>query len=244
MNSVTVLSEGSRLSIRSDERLKLMKTVVSAIVKLIVGVIIIMVLLFVPAGTFNYAGGLLFMAVLFVPMIICGLYLAVRCPALLEKRMRTKETQSGQRTVIILSALMFIAGFISAGLSFRYDFLMLPLWVSVCAGAVFLAGYILYFVVLCQNEYLSRIIEVSEGQKVIDTGMYSVVRHPMYLATVMMFTLIGLILASFVSAIIFFTYPFIIAARIKHEEIFLEKELDGYSEYIQKVKYRLIPKIY
>lgn len=221
-----------------------MKTVTSAAVKLIAGALMIAAMLFVPAGTFDYTGGLIFLAVLFVPMIICGVYLALRDPVLLEKRMRTKEKQSGQRLVIAFSAMMFVAGFVSAGLCFRYDFLILPLWVSVCASIVFLAGYILYFAVLCQNEYLSRVIEVSEGQKVIDAGLYSVVRHPMYLATVMMFTFIGLILMSAISAVIFCAYPFIIVVRIKHEERFLEKELCGYSEYKQKVRYRLIPGIY
>ncbi len=216
----------------------------SAILKTLSGFAIIMLLLFVPAGTFHYIGGLVFLCVLFVPMIICGAFLALKSPELLEKRINTKEKQSDQKSVILMSGLVFIAGFVSAGLCFRFDFLMLSMWVTAMAAVVFLVGFILYFVVICQNKYLSRIIEVSKEQKVVDTGLYSVVRHPMYLATVLMFMAVPFVLASAVSVVFFCAYPFIIVRRIKYEEIFLEKELCGYAEYKTKVKYRLIPKIY
>lgn len=218
--------------------------VLSAILKLVSGFVTILLLLFVPAGTFNYVGGLIFLTVLFVPMIVCGVFLAVKNPELLEKRLNTKERQNEQRNIILLSALMFIAGFVSSGLCFRFDFLMLPIWGCVAAAIVFLAGFVLYFVVISQNKYLSRTIEVSKEQKVVDTGLYSVVRHPMYLSTILMFMSVPIMLGSAVSFVIFCAYPFIIAKRIKYEEMLLVKELCGYEEYRQRVKYKLIPKIY
>ncbi len=218
--------------------------VLSAILKALSGLAIMMLLIFVPAGTSDYIGGLVLLSVLFVPMIGFGAFLALKKPLLLEKRINNKEKQSEQKSIVLISGLMFIIGFVTSGLCFRFDFLMLPVWVTVAATIVFLAGYILYFVVICQNRYLSRTIEVSAEQTVVDTGLYSVVRHPMYLATIIMFMSVPIVLGSILSFVIFCAYPFIIAKRIKYEEMLLEKELRGYREYKTKVKYRLIPKIY
>jgi protein-S-isoprenylcysteine O-methyltransferase Ste14 len=208
------------------------------------GLLLVALLIFLPAGTLRYPGGLLLCAILFVPMFIAGLVMMVKAPSLLEKRLRMKEEQAEQSTVIKLSGLMFIAGFVLSGLDFRFGWLPLPKTVSVGGAAAFLLAYVLYAEVLRENTYLSRTIEVQKNQKVIDTGLYGIVRHPMYSATVILFLAMPLVLGSLISLVIFLAYPFLIAQRIKHEEAFLEKELAGYREYKEKVKYRLIPYVW
>ncbi len=212
-----------------------------ALLKFLSGLILLGLSIFLPAGTLNYFGGCLFIAVLFVPMFIAGIVMMLVNPSLLKKRLNAKEEQSEQRLVVKLSGLMFLAGFIVAGLDFRFSWSSIPKGAIIGAAVVFLISYILYAEVMRENTYLSRTIEVQENQKVIDTGLYSVVRHPMYSATLLMFMTIPLILGSIFSFIIFLAYPIIIAKRIKNEEALLERELSGYSEYKEKVKYRLIP---
>lgn len=217
------------------------KLFIQAITKFLFGFILIGLLIFLPAGTLSFFNGWLFMGILFVPMFLAGIVMMFKNPDLLKKRLDAKEKQREQSTVIKLSGLMFLAGFIVAGLDFRFGWLTLPKGVVIGAAIVFLAAYILYAEVLRENTYLSRTIEVQENQKVIDTGLYGIVRHPMYSVTLLLFLSMPLVLGSIYSFIIFLSYPFIIAKRIKGEEEFLEKELDGYREYKQKVRYRLIP---
>ena len=218
-----------------------MKVWIHALAKFLFGVILIGVLIFLPAGTLSFFQGWLFMGLLFVPMFFAGLVMMFTNPNLLKSRLNAKEKQRDQDAVIKLSGLMFLAGFIVAGLNFRFDWFMLPRGVVIGASVVFFAAYILYAEVLRENTYLSRTIEVQDHQKVIDTGLYAVVRHPMYSATLLLFLSMPLVLGSIYAFLIFLAYPFIIAKRIKGEEEFLEKELEGYREYTQKVKYRLIP---
>ena len=218
-----------------------MKLFVSAILKFSLGVVLVGVLIFLPAGTFAFFNGWLFMGILFIPMFLAGLVMMSKNPKLLESRLDAKEKQKEQDLVVKLSGLMFLAGFIVAGLGVRFGWYMLPKPVVIAFAVVFLIAYILYAEVLRENTYLSRTIEVQEGQTVIDTGLYGIVRHPMYSVTLLLFLSMPLVLGSVYSFIIFLVYPFIIAKRIKHEEEFLEKELNGYKEYKQKVKYRLIP---
>ena len=215
-----------------------------AILKFLLGVVLVGLLIFLPAGTIFFFNGWLFMAVLFVPMFLAGVVMMFKNPALLKSRLQAKEKQQKQSLVIKLSGLMFLAGFVVAGLDYRFGWLPLPKGVVIGAVVAFLAAYILYAEVLRENTYLSRTIEVQENQKVIDTGLYGIVRHPMYSATVLLFLAMPLVLGSLYSFLIFTVYPFIIAKRIQGEEAFLEKELDGYREYKQKVKYRLIPYIW
>lgn len=212
-----------------------------AIGKLLMGLALLALLLFLPAWTLHYPQAWLFLGILFIPMILVGIVLFVKSPDLLEKRLDAKEEESEQRSVVALSGLMFLAAFILAGLSFRFGWLMLPFPVSIAAAVVFLAGYVMYAEVLRENTYLSRTIEVQEDQKVIDTGLYGVVRHPMYLATVILFLAMPLILGSVLSFLIMLVYLPIIAKRIRNEEQVLEEGLPGYQEYKEKVKYRLIP---
>lgn len=212
-----------------------------AIGKLLMGLALLALLLFLPAWTLHYPQAWLFLGILFIPMILVGIVLFVKSPDLLEKRLDAKEEESEQRSVVALSGLMFLAAFILAGLSFRFGWLMLPFPVSIAAAVVFLAGYVMYAEVLRENTYLSRTIEVQEDQKVIDTGLYGVVRHPMYLATVILFLAMPLILGSVLSFLIMLVYLPIIAKRIRNEEQVLEEGLPGYREYKEKVKYRLIP---
>ena len=215
-----------------------------AITKVSIGIVLVALLLFLPAWTLDYWQAWLLLGVLFVPMIAAGFVLMAKNPALLRKRLHTKESEQEQRTVILLSGIMFLAAFVLAGLSRRFGFLMLPGWVSIAAAVLFLAAYALYAEVLRENEYLSRTIEVQQGQKVIDTGLYGVVRHPMYLATVLLFLAMPLVLGSALSVFVMLAYIPIIAARIKNEEQVLERGLAGYAEYKQRVKYRLIPYIW
>lgn len=215
-----------------------------AIFKFILGVLLVGLLIFLPAGSLRYQNGWLLMGILFVPMFFAGIVMMIKNPELLKKRLNAKEKQSEQNLVVKLSGLMFIAGFILAGLNFRFGWYMLPKTVSIIAAILFLVAYLLYAEVLRENTYLSRTIEVQENQKVIDTGLYGIVRHPMYSVTLLLFLTIPLVLGSVFSFIVFLAYPFIIANRLKNEESFLEKELDGYAEYKTKVKYRLIPFIW
>jgi len=213
----------------------------SALGKYVLGILLVGVLLFLPAGSLSFVNGWIFMGVLFIPIFIMGVVLMLKDPALLKKRLDAKESQKEQSLVIKLSGLMFMVGFILPGLGFRFGWYTLPHVVTLIASALFLLGYALFAEVLRENTYLSRTIEVQENQTVIDTGLYGIVRHPMYTATLLMFLSMPLILGSLYSLAVFLAYPFIIVFRIKKEEELLEKELDGYQEYKQKVKSRLIP---
>lgn len=212
-----------------------------AIAKFLLGVILVGTLLFLPAGTLFFVRGWIFMGVLFLPMFAAGIVMMCKNPALLQSRLRAKEQHREQSLVVKLSGLMFVVGFVLAGLGHRFEWFTLPLWVTCAAAGVFLFAYVLYAEVLRENTYLSRTIEVQEGQTVVDTGLYGVVRHPMYSVTVLLFLSMPLILGSFYAFLVFLIYPFLIAKRIKGEEAFLEQELNGYCEYKQKVKYRLLP---
>ncbi|MEE1313563.1 MAG: isoprenylcysteine carboxylmethyltransferase family protein [Lachnospiraceae bacterium] len=198
-------------------------------------------LVFFPAGTLSFMNGWLFMGILFIPMVFSGIVMMIKNPELLRKRLEAKEKESEQSLVVKLSGLMFLAGFIVAGLNYRFNWHMLPTSVSIGGAIVFILAYFLYAEVLRENTYLSRTIEVQENQKVIDTGLYGIVRHPMYSVTLSLFLAMPLVLGSLISFVIFLAYPFIIATRIKNEEILLENKLEGYREYKNKVKYRLIP---
>ena len=212
--------------------------------KFFLGVILTGLLIFVPAGTLRFAGGWIFMAVLFLPMFALGIVLLLKNPELLRKRLKDKEEAKEQDLVVKLSGLMFLVGFIAAGLNYRFGWFILPVEVSVAAALAFIAGYLLYARVLKENAFLSRVIEIQENQRVVDTGLYGIVRHPMYAATLLLFLSMPLILGSLVSFVIFLVYPLLIAKRIIHEEAFLEENLEGYRAYKQKVKYRLIPYIW
>lgn len=218
-----------------------LKLFISAIIKFFFGVFLVGLLLFLPAGTLSYPNGWLLMGLLFIPMFIAGIVMMFKNPDLLKSRLNAKEKQKNQSTVVKLSGLMFLAGFVVAGLGVRFGLYTLPSWTVIAASVVFLFAYILYAEVLRENTYLSRTIEVKEGQKVIDTGLYGIVRHPMYSATLLLFLSMPLVLGSLYSLCVFLAYPLIIIKRIIGEEQFLEKELEGYAEYKQKVKYRLIP---
>jgi len=220
------------------------KLFVQAIIKFSLGVVLVGALIFLPAGTLAFFNGWLLMGILFVPMLFAGVVMMVKSPEMLKKRLNAKEKQKDQSVVVKLSGLMFLAGFIVAGLGTRFGWYMLPDGVAIGAAAVFLAAYVIYAEVLRENAYLSRTIEVQENQRVIDTGLYGIIRHPMYSATLLLFLSMPIVLGSLYSFLIFLAYPFIIAKRIKGEEEFLERELEGYKEYKQKVKYRLIPFIW
>ena len=212
-----------------------------AISRFAAGVLQVSGLLFIPAGTWNYPQGWLLIGILFVPMFIAGLVMMKKNPELLKKRLNVREEKTEQRQVILLSGIMFLAAFISAGFSYRYKWLMLPAAVSIPAAIVFLAAYALYAEVLRENTYLSRTVEVQENQKVIDTGLYGVVRHPMYMVTLFLFLAMPLVLGSVISFVIMLLYIPIIIKRIRSEELVLAEGLSGYSKYMEKVKYRLIP---
>lgn len=213
---------------------------VQAVIKYLFGVLIVGALLFVPA-TFDYWNGWLFMGLLFIPMFIAGTVLMIKNPDLLKKRLNVKEKQNEQKQIILFSALMVLFGFIVAGLNYRYKWTELPNIVIVMSSVIFVVEYILYAEVLRENAYLSRTIEVQDNQKVIDTGLYGIVRHPMYAVTILLFLTMPLILGSIISFVIFLVYPIIIAKRIKNEEAILEKDLEGYLEYKKKVRYKIIP---
>ena len=215
-----------------------------AIIKFIFGVLLVGALVFIPANTINYWNGWLFMGLLFIPMFIAGIVMMIKSPELLKKRLNAKEKESDQKQVLVFSGLMFLAGFIIAGLNYRYSWFILPNFVVIASSIIFVFAYIIYAEVLRENAYLSRTIEVQENQKVIDTGLYGIVRHPMYMATILLFLAMPLVLGSIFSFAIFLVYPFIIAKRIKNEEEVLEKDLEGYSDYKKKVKYKMIPFIW
>ena len=220
------------------------KTVTEALAKFGLGVVLVAALVFLPAGTLRFPNGWLLMAVLFLPMLAAGAVLIVKRPSLLEQRLKNKESRREQSLVVKLSGLMFLVGFILPGLGYRFGWYVLPMSVSIASAVVFIVAYILYAEVLRENTYLSRTIEVQENQKVVDTGLYGIVRHPMYSVTLFLFLSIPLILGSVYSFAVFLVYPVLIAKRIKGEEELLERELEGYKEYKQKVKYRLIPFIW
>ena len=221
-----------------------MKLLLKALTKFTLGIIIVGMLIFIPAGTLEYINGWIFIGVLFIPVFILGLILFLKSPDMLEKRLNAKESENTQKGVVLASALLFIIGFIVAGLDFRFEFSHVPMWAVIAASIVLLVSYILYAEVMRENAYLSRTIKVEENQKVISTGLYGIVRHPMYAVTIWLFLAIPIILGSLFSLICFVPYIGIIAVRIVNEEKVLSQGLIGYSEYKNKVKYRLIPFIW
>ena len=220
------------------------KLLLSALTKFLCGLILVGVLLFLPAGSFAFMGGWIFIALLFIPMIFLGAVLLMKSPDLLQKRLGAKEKENTQKGVVALSGLLFLAGFIVAGLDYRFAWSHVPTWLVIVASVILLASYALYAEVMRENAYLSRTIEVQQGQKVVDTGLYGIVRHPMYAVTVWLFLSIPLVLGSFFSLLCFLPYPIIMAVRILNEEKVLTNGLDGYADYKKKVKYRLIPFIW
>lgn len=218
-----------------------MKLLISGLVKFLCGLLLVGLLIFLPAGSLVFPCGWLFIGLLFVPVFILGTVLFIKAPHLLEKRLNGKEKEATQKGVVALSALIFLGGFIVAGLDFRFGWSNVPLAVTIIASVIFLLGYGLYAEVMRENAYLSRAVEVQENQKVIDTGLYAVVRHPMYSATILLFLAIPLILGSWWAFLIFLPYPIIIAIRILNEEKVLTEQLEGYENYKKKVKYRLVP---
>lgn len=221
-----------------------MKLRTEALVKFTCGLLLVGALIFLPAGTLAYTYGWLLIVLLFVPMLIAGFVMLAKSPDFLRKRLDAKEKQETQKGVVAFSGLMFVAGFVVAGLDFRFGWSNVPAWVVVTASVLFLVAYALYAEVMRENAYLSRTIEVQQGQTVVDTGLYSIVRHPMYAVTNLLFLMIPLVLGSWYALIVFAFYPVIIIVRLKDEEELLTKELPGYAEYKQKVKYRMIPFIW
>ena len=215
-----------------------------ALIKFAAGIVLVGLLLFLPAGTLGWWQGWLFMAILFVPMFIAGLVMISKAPDLLRKRLDANEEQSEQRIVLALSALMFVASFVIAGLGVRFGWLVFPSWVSRIGAVVFLAAYALYAEVMRENAYLSRTVEVQEGQRVVDTGLYGIVRHPMYSATLFLFLSMPIVLGSPFSLVIMLIYLPIIVKRIRNEEAVLAEGLRGYRAYMQRVKWRLIPRVW
>ena len=220
------------------------KLFAQAIVKYLAGVVLVGALLFIPAGTLAWPEGWLFMGILFVPIFIAGLVMMKKNPELLRKRLSAKEEQKEQQDMVKLSGLMFLAAFILAGLNFRFRWIVLPGWIPWTAAAIFLLAYALYAEVMKENAYLSRTVEVQEGQKVVDTGLYGIVRHPMYMSTLFLFLAMPLVLGSPISFLVMLAYIPLIARRIRNEEQVLEEGLEGYREYKQKVKHKVIPFIW
>ena len=222
-----------------------MKLLLQALLKMGAGLICLFIFLFLPAGTFDYPNGWLFVAILFIPMLCFGLVLFIKAPDLLQKRLQTNEKNADQKQVILLSTILFIIVFVLSGLDFRFQWSNLPHWVIAAASVVFLLGYSLYIETMRENAFLSRTVEIQQKQKVISTGLYSIVRHPMYFATVLVFLSMPLILGSIYAFIVIAcSYPFIIAKRIKGEEQILSEGLDGYKEYMNQVKFKMIPLIW
>ena len=215
-----------------------------AIIKITVGIILIGLLVFLPAGSFSYWNGWLLMGLLFIPMFIAGIVMMIKSPDLLRRRLDIKEKQSEQKAVVAISGLMFLVGFIVAGLNYRFEWMKMNNIFVIIGSIIFVLSYMVYAEVLRENAYLLRTIKVEVNQKLIDTGLYGIVRHPMYTATIFLFLAMPLILGSWFTLIIFFIYPFVIVMRIKNEEEVLEKELKGYKEYKKKVKYKMIPFIW
>ena len=220
------------------------KLLIQALVKYFSGLILVMILLFLPAGTIQYWNAWIFIALLFIPMLLAGIILMFKNPELLRRRLDAKEKESEQKIVVLLSGIMFSSGFILAGLNYRYQWTKMPISIIIIAAILLLLSYILYGEVLRENEFLFRTIKVQKNQKVVDTGLYKIVRHPMYSSTIILFLTIPLILGSIYSFIVFLIYPIIIVIRTNNEEKVLEKELTGYKEYKKKVKYKLIPYIW
>lgn len=221
-----------------------MKLFAEALTKFTCGLLLVGLLIFLPAGTFSYTYGWLFIGLLFVPMLIAGLVMLYKSPEFLKKRLDGKEKQGTQKGVVAVSGLMFIVGFVVAGLDFRFGWSNMPAWVVITASALFLVAYALYAEVMRENAYLSRTIKVEQGQTVVDTGLYGIVRHPMYAVTILLFLMIPLVMGSWYALIAFAFYPAVIIIRLTDEEDLLTKELPGYAEYKQKVKYRIIPFIW
>ena len=221
-----------------------MKLLINALAKFLIGLLLVALLIFFPAGTLAYPSGLLFLCLLFVPMLLMGIVMLARARDLLAKRLNAKEKQAAQKGVQSLAGLVFIAGFVLAGLDFRFGWSDVPLPAIIAASVIFLIGYGLYAEVMRENAYLSRTVEVQENQKVIDTGLYGIVRHPMYMSTLFLFLAMPLVLGSVISFLIMLLYIPIIAKRIRNEEQVLEEGLQGYAEYRQKVKYKVIPFIW
>ena len=221
-----------------------MKLSINALAKFLIGLLLVGLLIFLPAGTLAYPGGLLFLCLLFIPMLIMGIVMLARARDLLAKRLDAKEKQAAQKGVQSLAGLVFMAGFVLAGLDFRFGWSDMPLPVVIAASVIFLIGYGLYAEVMRENAYLSRTVKVEEGQTVISTGLYGIVRHPMYLASVLMFLSIPLVMGSWYALIPFAFYPVLMVVRILDEEKLLTAELSGYEAYKRKVKYRMIPFIW
>lgn len=213
----------------------------NALLKCLLGFAAMLLLLFWPAGTLAYANGWLFVCLMFIPMLLTGLYLWLKCPELLEKRLHTQESEPEQKTVILWSALMFIASFLLAGFDHRFGWTRVPRVVVIIAAVIFVVAYGLYIEVMRENAYLSRTVEVQEGQKVIDTGLYGLVRHPMYFSVLLLFIAMPLVLGSWISLLAMLPLPLALAKRIKNEEAVLRKGLTGYTDYCQRVKYRMLP---
>ncbi len=220
------------------------KLLLSAISKFIIGLIMISLLLFLPAGTIYYWNGWLFIGLLFIPMFLLGAILLLKAPELLEKRLNNKEKEKEQKQVVALSFLLFVGGFVVSALDFRFRWSNLPLGIVIAAAVILLISYGLYAEVMRENAYLSRTVEIQENQKVIDTGLYGIVRHPMYFATTLLFLSFPIVLGSLAGFVIFLFYPIVLVKRIKNEEVILENGLPGYKEYKQRVKYRLFPFIW
>ena len=218
-----------------------MKLALNALTKFIFGLILVGLLLFLPAGSFAYPNGWLFIGLLFVPMLFLGVVLLIKSPKLLEKRLGAKEKENTQKRVVAVSGLLFVVGFVIAGLDYRFGWSNIPTWVVIAASVVLLISYALYAEVMRENAYLSRTIEVQENQKVVDTGLYGIVRHPMYAVTIWLFLAIPIVLGSWWSLMIFLPYVVVIVIRIQNEEKVLEAGLQGYTDYKKRVKYRIIP---
>jgi len=221
-----------------------MKLLAEALIKFTCGLLMVGLLIFLPAGTLAYTYGWLLIGLLFGPMMIAGFVMLAKSPEFLAKRLDAKEKQATQKGIVAFSGLMFIAGFVVAGLDFRLGWSYMPTWVVITASALFLLAYALYAEVMRENAYLSRTVKVEEGQTVVDTGLYGIVRHPMYAVTILLFLMIPLILGSWIALMVFCFYPTIIILRLKEEEFLLKRELPGYAEYKQKVKYRILPFIW
>jgi len=221
-----------------------LKLLLNALAKYISGLLLVCLLLFPAAGTVAWLNAWLFIALLFLPMLALGIVLYLRAPALLEKRLKSREKETTQKTVILVSVLMFMGGFILAGLDYRKGWTAVPSWLVAASALLLLVSYGLYAEVMRENAYLSRTVEVQQGQKLVDTGLYAVVRHPMYAVTILLFMSIPLVLGSWLSFAVFLLYPAAIVLRIGNEEKVLEDGLEGYREYKQKVKYRLLPGIW
>lgn len=218
-----------------------MKLIIEALTKFSCGLLMVGLLIFLPAGTLSYTYGWLLIGLLFVPMLIAGFVILAKSPEFLKKRLDAKEKQSTQKGVVAFSGLMFIVGFVVAGLDFRFGWSTMPMWLTITASVLFLVAYALYAEVMRENAYLSRTIKVEQGQTVVDTGLYGIVRHPMYAATILLFLMIPLVLGSWYALIAFAFYPAVIVIRLKDEEALLTRELPGYEAYKDKVKYRIIP---